>query len=116
MVHDPGRLARRGGGRAPFSSLGEEGTRQRDGAAGTVLPGPYPGVPRLYGPSDSECTTPGSPCEGSQGAVHPVIPLETLRETLVDGPVEDGRAFHRSISAVVSRLRSRAARPRSILR
>jgi hypothetical protein len=25
-------------------------------------------------------------------AVHPVIPLETLRETLVDGPVDDEKA------------------------
>ena len=27
---------------------------------------------------------PRTPCEGSQGAVHSVIPLETLRETRVD--------------------------------
>ena len=44
---------------------------------------------------------PRSPCEGSQEAVHPVIPLETLRETLVDGPVEDEKAVNGNRPPVV---------------
>ena len=43
---------------------------------------------------------PRSPCEGSQGAVHPVIPLEILREPLVDRvQINDEEATHKSIMA-----------------
>ena len=43
---------------------------------------------------------PRSPCEGSQGAVHPVIPLEILREPLVDRvQVNDAEVTHKSIMA-----------------
>ena len=58
----PGRLAREEGGRAPFSSLGEEATQQRDGAAGTPLSHPHAGIPRL----EALLTVvhdPRSPCE-----------------------------------------------------
>jgi hypothetical protein len=72
------------GGREAFASLGAEGTRQRDGAAGTVLPAPHPDAPRLYGPSDSECTTPGRLAREAKGRA-PRPPGETLQETLVDG-------------------------------
>jgi hypothetical protein len=34
---------------------------------------------------DIEGARPRSPCEGSQGAVHPVTLVEMLQETLVDG-------------------------------
>jgi hypothetical protein len=44
----PGRRAREVGGRAPFSSLGEEAAQQRDGAAGTPLPDQHRGMRRLY--------------------------------------------------------------------
>ena len=43
----PGRRAREVGGRAPFSSLGEEAAQQRDGAAGTPLPDPHRRMCRL---------------------------------------------------------------------
>jgi len=37
---------------------------------------------------------PESPSEASLRVVHPVIPLETLGETLVDGPVGGEKAVH----------------------
>ena len=43
---------------------------------------------------------PRSPCEGSQGAVHPVILAESIQETLVDGSqVDDEKVVHLSIKA-----------------
>jgi hypothetical protein len=42
--------------------------------------------------TDIEGARPPSPCEGSRGAVHPVILVEMLQETLVDGvQVDDGK-------------------------
>ena len=45
---------------------------------------------------------PRSPCERSPWPWCLVIPLETLRETLVDGPVEDGK-----VSALASARRAK---------
>jgi hypothetical protein len=42
--------------------------------------------------TDIEGARPPSPCEGSQEAVHPVVLVEMLQETLVDGVrVDDGK-------------------------
>ncbi len=92
---------RRARAQRPYELIEDWTTRSRLGRSATRMRTwrrAFKGL-STHADTDLRCTTAGSPCEGSQEAVHPVILVEALQETPVDGPVEGGRAFPWSISA-----------------
>jgi len=82
--------------------------RQRDGTAGASLLAQHPGVPRLYGPFDRRCTTPGRlamppvPRRRKLGGPFPARPTYGTVSTplTMSNPDSPATELHSSLSCV----------------